>query len=104
MKYILIALAASTANATYDSLSSCETFAAGFSDAETCGGQTDDLKFDDYAGTDGVDSNWTQTSSITCSIQSDLNSWDPEFYYNVNGEGNEATTASVIRKLCVTCR
>jgi hypothetical protein len=99
----LIALTATTASATYDSLSACQTFAAGFNDAETCGGQTDDLKFSDYAGTDGVDAAWTQSSSITCSIQTDLDSWDPEFFYNVNGDGNEATNSSVIRKLCVTC-
>ena len=68
MKYILAALAATTARATYDGLSACETFAAGFNDASTCGGTSDGNKFSDYAGTDGVDSAWTSTSSITCSI------------------------------------
>ena len=75
MKYILSALAATTARATFDSLDSCETFAALFNG--TCG--STDTPFDDLdQGT------WPGGTSILCDIVDSVNSWDPDYFLSPN--------------------
>ena len=97
MKYILGALAATTVKASFDSLSSCESFASQFSN--TCGGVEEADAFADYTQA----SDWTSPDDIVCGIESGGDAWDPDFFLSTNG-GSQSTSATVSRKICVTCR
>ena len=97
MKYILGALAATTVKASFDSLSECESFASQFSN--TCGGVEETDAFADYTQA----SDWTLGDDITCGIVDDGDAWDPDYFLNSNG-GSQSTSATITRKVCVTCR
>lgn len=88
MKYILGALAATTARATFDSLDSCTTFAELFNG--TCGSETVP-----YADLDSGNT-WVGSTDVTCSVQDSINSWDPDYFLspNIGAQIEEATITS----------